>query len=252
MDRDISREIMEDRHIQEALGAFMGQVAHDFNNLLTPLLAYPELVRQELPEEGQSHHLLDVMEKASSDMVHLTRQLLAFSMRNRMARAPINLNCIVDDVVGAVERNGLPENVSIEKRLIAEPPRVSGSEDLLLSAVANVLDNALEALDGSGKLTVSTSVLQSNGDEGGYVRISVSDTGAGVSEDLGDSIFEPFVTDKRGSRRRAPGLGLSIVKRVMDEHGGRVTFRTEAGSGAEFYLDFPIEKKGQVSDAGNG
>ncbi len=247
MDKSISREIMRDRDMQAAFGVLVGQIAHDLNNLLTPLLAYPELVRQELPEGSQSHHLLDVMEKASGDMMYLASQLLDFSMRNSKGSSAIDFNYIVDGVVASLERDGLPEEVSIEKSLIDEAPSISGSEELILSAVSNLCDNALEAMEGSGKLTISTSLVQGDGGDK-YVRISVSDTGAGISPDLADSIFEPFVTDKRSSRRRAPGLGLSIVKRVMDEYGGRVDFLTEPGKGTVFHLDFPVRKEGKVSD----
>ncbi len=243
MYKGIPREIMKDRDVHEALGLLVGQIAHDLNNLLTPLLAYPELVRKDLPKDSQSHHLLDVIEKASGDMMYLASQLLDFSMRNSEARAEVDLNQIIDDVVASLVRNGLPEEISVQKKLVPGLPRIIGSEDLILSAISNLCDNSFEAMNGSGSVTISTSVVKDD-QANEYVRISIADTGAGISEDLIDSVFEPFATNKRSSRRRAPGLGLSIVKRVMDSHGGRVDFSTEPGNGTVFHLDFPVEGGG--------
>jgi signal transduction histidine kinase len=234
---------MTDRRAQEMLEAFIGQVAHDLNNLLTPLLAYPELVRQELPEDGQSRHLLEVMERAAGDMTHLTRQLLSFSMKDRMPESDVDINRVVEGVLDGLCRNEMPENLNIEKRLSANLPGFTGAEDLIMNAVSNVGENAIEAMGESGTLTIVTERIMPESEEGKSgpcIRVSISDTGPGINEQLEGSVFEPFVTDKRGSKRRAPGLGLSITRRVMDEHGGTVTFSSKPGEGATFYLDFPL------------
>jgi two-component system, NtrC family, nitrogen regulation sensor histidine kinase NtrY len=118
--------------------------------------------------------------------------------------------------------------------LAGDLPLVEGDRDLLARALGNLLSNALDALDGTGKLTLRTAR------HGGGVRIDVEDTGPGLSDEQRTRLFTPYYTTKRGGT----GLGLAIVQGIVSDHGGRVEVASAPGQGTAFTLFLPGDNAG--------
>jgi len=241
-----------------AISNIVGIIAHDFNNLLTPFLAYPQLIKNDLPEGAGGHALLDAMEKTAKDMVHITQQLLDFSSKDGMGHQTVNMNNVVSDVLSVSKNNGsIPQGVSVDAILAPDLKKISGACDQLMRAVYNLSMNALEAMPAGGKLTIRTEnvKIESGGravatdrKDGEFVKIGVSDTGSGVPDRIKNQIFNPFFTTKKGAQRRGAGLGLCVVYRVVRSHGGHIDFQSEPEKGSTFNMYFPVEK-GPVASA---
>ncbi len=256
MDRTANNDNVEpargvtDAAVRQALRHFAGRIAHDFNNLLTPLLAYPELIRSDLPKDGISRNLMETLEETAETMAHIASRLADFALPCGRAKHPL---CI-DDVLQQVLMQFKDDDVSLGIEL--PPLQKSGiqlmiSHDPLVVALKAICLNALEAMDGKGVLTVKADELNvevpfdAPGGEvpaGHYARISVHDTGPGISPDIRSTVFEPFFTTHKDSKIRGSGLGLTIALATVRDRGGYVLLGSvEEEDGCTVSILFPME-----------
>ena len=229
-------------------GTIAAQIAHDFRNLLSPILLLPQILRRSLPKEGPYMLYLTEMEKAARDMLQMTEDLSVLSSRGRTAQDLVNLNETVRQLVELLGPKAAVRN--IETCVLPEPAllNIKGVADQLLRALQNLYENAMDAMKTGGKLTVKTENVYL--DEpfgeydtvrvGEYVKVTVSDTGEGIPEDIRDKIFDPFFTTKKSASQRSSGLGLSIVHSVVKDHHGYIDLESTVGKGTRFSLFFPI------------
>lgn len=242
----------------EMAGTLAGQIAHDFNNLLTPLLAYPELIRREIPDHKLVNEYLGIMENTANDMSRLTQQLLSLSRRGQVGNDVFNANALIEPVVTLMQ-TVMPRGIDVEFDLAKDLLPVKGGKDQLRRVIENLCQNAIDAMGESGRLRIRTENVYldapvgqyGNVNVGEYVKISVSDTGAGIEEKVRDRIFDPFFTTKRGSTHRGSGLGLSIVHGIVRDHGGYVDLETAVGRGTTFYVYLPISRQPVSKVAGD-
>ena len=231
----------------EMAGTLAGQIAHDFNNLLTPLLAYPDLIRRELPAESSVLEYIDIMEKTASDMSRLTQQLLSLARRGHVGDEEVDVNSVVEQVVKLLQAATAP-GITISMELADNLLPVRGGKDQLRRVVENLCQNAVDAMDENGCLMVRTENIYLDApigqyetvNLGEYVKISVSDTGAGIPPEIREQIFDPFFTTKRGGKVRGSGLGLSIVHGIIRDHKGYIDLETAVGKGSAFYVYLPV------------
>lgn len=231
----------------EMAGTLAGQIAHDFNNLLTPLLAYPELIKREIKDNPTVAEYLDIMERTASDMSRLTHQLLSLSRRGHIGNDVFTVNDIAEQAA-ALFQNVMPASIALDIDLAENLLAVKGNRDQIRRVIENLLQNALDAMGDSGRLTVRTENVYLDApvgqygavNVGEYVKISVSDTGSGIPDEIKEKIFDPFFTTKRGGKKRGSGLGLSIVHGIVRDHHGYVDLETAVGKGSTFYVYLPI------------
>lgn len=159
-------------------------------------------------------------------MEDLIARILEYSKPLRLNVAEIDLNRVLDE---ALDRAALPRRLEVVKRAAAGPLGLKGDHELLTVAVGNLLKNAREAVAGKGRVEVAT------GRRDDAVFLSVKDDGVGIEAGELDSIFNPFFSKKA----EGMGLGLAYVRKVVEEHGGRITVQSKKGKGAEFVLEFP-------------
>jgi len=229
----------------EIAGRIAGQVAHDFNNLLGPLFAFPKFIRESLPEGNTAIKYLDHMERAAEQMAEINQQLLTLGRRGHYNQLPLNLNEIVKQTLERLE--SLPGTISVARDLAPDLKTVRGGASQISRAIANLVINAFEAMHDSGLLTLKTENFHVDKiwtrygrvPEGEYIRLTITDSGGGISEDVIPHIFDPFFTTKSADSKRGSGLGLSVVQAVMEDHGGYIDVKSEPGKGASFYLYFP-------------
>lgn len=232
----------------EAAATVAGQIAHDFDNLLTPLFAYPEIIRRDLPEKCRGRELLDIIEKTAHDMAQITQQLLVLSRRGQHRQTPFNLNDLVGRVSAMHHDEADARGIEIILNLDGNLLPMKGSPEQMLRVIENLFHNAMDAMEQSGKITFATKNVYIDRpfgkyeriNVGEYVKLSVSDTGCGIPEEIREKIFEPFFTTRKTARKRGSGLGLSVVQGIVGDHGGLIDLDSSIGHGTTFHLYFPI------------
>lgn len=229
---ELERQLRQ-AHKMEALGTLAAGVAHDFNNALSVFRTGLELLETtpELPAEALEDVAL--MRSAVGSAAHVAGQLLAFSRPGPLRQERFT----VDEVVAGSARmlsRVVREDIELGWRLDAPSIEVLGDPGALQQVVVNLVLNARDAISGKGNITLATSVVVDEGRR--RVTVSVEDDGAGIPEALRGRIFEPFFTTKEGG---GSGLGLAMVKRVVEQLGGEVRLESEVGKGTKVSLHLP-------------
>jgi PAS domain S-box-containing protein len=247
--RDVAeRRRLEDQLRQaqkmEAVGQLAGGVAHDFNNLLTAIVSFARLVEDALPEGHESRADVKEILAAANRASTLTRQLLAFSRRQRLAPRAVDLADVVRGMEGMLRRV-VGEGIALDVAVRA-PGTVVADPGQLELAVLNLVVNARDATAGGGgriAISVDELLLPDGPDAGAQLPagplavLSVRDTGVGMDEPTRRRLFEPFFTTKPAGK--GTGLGLSTVYGIVSQSGGAIRVRSEPGQGSEFRIYLP-------------
>ena len=238
----------------EAFGQLTGGIAHDFNNLLTVIIGNLELLEMRLQDE-KSRTLLQRAYDAAGMGSRLTARLLTFARRRALVAAPLNLNEIVIGMAEILERS-LGEQITLATSLEAAPWTVVADASEVENAILNLAINARDAMPGGGTLIIETANMIIDADRidagvlvsaGRYVRLSVSDTGCGMSEDVLRHAFEPFFTTKEIGK--GTGLGLSSVYGFVQQARGAVALYSEIGLGTTVNIYLPQAEQGNGATA---
>ncbi len=242
--RDITeRKRLEAQFLQaqkmDAVGQLAGGVAHDFNNLLTVINGYCELLlTSDFPVGDRRRETVATILDAGAQAARLTQQLLAFSRKAIIEPKVLDLNELVSESAKLIRRL-IGEDVILAVISPATPVWVKADPSQLEQVIMNLVVNARDAMPTGGRMTIeTTTVAPSKGDPTPLARLSVSDTGHGMAEDVKGKIFEPFFTTKDVGK--GTGLGLAVVHGVITQCGGRIEVESEVGIGTTFHLLLPI------------
>lgn len=238
------------RHYQKlmTIGTLAGGIAHEFNNLLTPILGYSEFLMEQIGKEGKYFEDMKEIFMAGNRAKEIVEQILPFS-RKETDTAPfsaVSIDAVVHDALKMI-RLLLPANISVEEKLFASGTNVFGNATQIHQVLLNLYTNAYQSIDeNGGTLTVCTRKISreqlptdyQDVGETQFVEILVEDTGSGMKEDVIHQIFNPFFTTKASGE--GTGLGLSVVKNILINHGGFIVVRSELEVGSRFYVYFPV------------
>ncbi len=236
------------RHAQkmEAVGHLAGGVAHDFNNLLQAILGYTEMAMREISPDTKHFHDLIGVQKAAERAGSLTRQLLTFSRRQTLDPVNLNLNTVIADVAKMLRRL-IGEHIELNMSLGESINTVRADPGMLDQVLMNLCVNARDAMPRGGKIGISTENVTLDAGfcefhawakAGDYVRMSVRDTGAGMTKEVLERIFEPFYTTK--GEGKGTGLGLSLVYGIVKQHNGLIQVESQLDKGTVFSVYFPV------------
>lgn len=241
---DLERQLQEARRM-EAVGHLAGGIAHDFNNLLTVIMGAGALLLDEVgPERPERRDVEDIVASAQRGSA-LTRQLLAFIRREVLEPRVLDLNAVVANVERLLRRL-IGEDVQLLTVRSSEDSLVRADPGQLEQVIANLAINARDAMPGGGALTLSIEnvVLDDRfvqahpgARPGPHVKLSVSDTGTGMSQAVKARLFEPYFSTKAPGR--GTGLGLSTVFGIVQQSEGYITADSELGRGTTFRIYLP-------------
>ncbi|MBI5745215.1 MAG: response regulator [Elusimicrobia bacterium] len=229
----------------DAIGSLAGGIAHDFNNILSAISGYCGLLAKSLPAGQQAGDDVKEIMKAADRGATLTRQLLAFSRRQVISPALIDLNKSISDMTKMLRRL-VGSELKLSTRLFHAPCRVKADPGQMEQVVMNLVLNARDASPKDGEITIGTEVL-SEGERAGacpalppgpLVRLTVADKGCGMSEEVQCRIFEPFFTTKPAGS--GTGLGLSVVFGIVKQNGAEIEVESCPGKGSVFCVYFPF------------
>jgi len=237
-------------HKMEALGTLAGGIAHDFNNLLAAILGNADLLEFDLVEGREDRaELLESVREIRSVAARggeLVQQILSFSRRRGPQREPIDIAPVVRETIRILKKT-LPTTIELRDR-VEGGPAVLADAVQIQQVLTNLCGNARHAMDtGGGILTVDVGPVSvdailaravSGLVPGPYMRIAVSDTGAGMAEETRARIFEPFFTTKPPGK--GTGLGLPVVHGIVLAHDGAIRVQTALGHGTCFEVFLPI------------
>ena len=229
----------------ESIGRLAGGVAHDFNNLLMVIQGYSDILLSQLTKDSRIYTDLEEIRRAAERGATLTRQLLAFSRKQVLHVAPLELNRLVRDTVKILGLL-LGEKVRLDLRLATEPCPIEADRSQLEQVLVNLAANARDAMAGTGTLTIEVTAVdlsehESTGKAGRYIRLRVTDTGCGMDEGTKAQLFEPFFTTK--PLGKGTGLGLATAYGVVKQLGGHIEVDSAPRQGATFTVYFPETQK---------
>ena len=229
----------------EAIGRLTAGIAHDFNNQLTVINGFAELLKSQLlPDERAKRHM-DKIIAAGLRATGLVNKLMAFSRKQALQPRVMDLNEVVAGV-DAMLHHIIGEDVAVETLLASDLRPVKVDPSQMEQAIVNLAVNARDAMPDGGRLTVETRNVSvpdeyaASGDAmpaGDYVRLTVSDTGCGMSEEATAHLFEPFFTTKPVGQ--GTGLGLPTVYGIVRQSGGYVEVTSAAGRGTTVAIYLP-------------
>jgi nitrogen fixation/metabolism regulation signal transduction histidine kinase len=248
MAADLKRQRTELERTQrlEAWADMARQVAHDIKNPLTPIQLSAEHARRVNIDRGRPlSPVLDECVTAILSQVKLLRQISAefssFASSPTPRPEPTAIAALIEEVVEPY-RTGLANRIDIDVKASADLPVVTIDRTLFARALTNVIENALHAMPGSGRLGIvsrqdSVGSPQPSNDSHQAIVVEVTDTGVGMDQDALNKIFEPYFS----TRATGTGLGLTIAKRNVELNGGTIDVRSERGAGTTVTITLPTE-----------
>ena len=237
------RQLRESQQL-EAIGRLAGGVAHDFNNLVASILSYSDLILKSLPPGDAHRDDVEEIKRAGRHAAELTRQLVAFSRQQVLQKAVVNLNELVHDDLGLLQRLVGP-SITIDLNLDPNLWNTKADRLQLEQVLMNLANNARDAMPDGGTLTMTTRnvVIEAEPTEGHstppgqYVQVEVRDTGTGIPRDIRSRVFDPFFTTK--ALGQGIGLGLSTVYGIVRQCDGTIDVESEMGRGTSFTIHLP-------------
>lgn len=243
----VARKNDEIRHYQrvQSMGMMSSHIAHEFNNYLTPVMVYGELLESDASMSEENKVMLSQMLGSVGQAAKLSRELLNFSRMDAGGRmAPLNLTQETREAVSVV-RQLVPAKIAFTADLSDDPAWIKGREGMMQHILMNLCKNAFHAMEDTQKKELR--ILYEVGEKEGYrATLTIADTGCGIKEGSLRNIFEPFYTTKGSSQ--GTGLGLSVVRTMVENAGGTIDVASEEGKGTSFVMNFPAAARKELLD----
>jgi len=250
---DVTEQRQREAQVQRqqrlaAIGQLAGGIAHDFRNFLASILLYADLASRHADLPPMLRSSMETIVSESEQASQLVQQILDFSRRTMMKTQSLDLKPFVEEVVRVLERT-IPENIAVHHEAGPGAYVVEADPTRIQQVLMNLALNARDAMPEGGELCIGLSRITVGSREqppvadmapGEWVCLSVSDTGAGMTEEVQAHLFEPFFTTKKPGM--GTGLGLAQVHGIVEQHRGRVDVETELGTGSTFCIYLPARR----------
>ena len=237
---DVLKKIIEDRTKQlkdserlAAIGQTAGMVGHDLRNPLQTVIGELYLAKKEVESLAESevknnlNESIQAIEEQAVYMDKIVSDLQAFVQPVRVDKKPFSLKELANEILASVIT---PKNINVKMQIKDDFPQIKADLHLIKRVLINLVTNSMQAMPDGGTLTLTGQVNPQ-----GQVFVTVKDTGVGIPNAIKNQIFTPLFTTKP----RGQGFGLAVCKRVIEAHGGTISFESTVGKGAEFTIQFP-------------
>ncbi|MBI5559283.1 MAG: two-component sensor histidine kinase [Deltaproteobacteria bacterium] len=230
-----------------SVGRLAAGVAHEVNNPLAIIDQKAGLIKDliGITEEFSHKEKLIQSVKGIQDAVGrckvITHRLLGFARRMDVSLEKININDLLKEVLGFLEKEALYSNIKFDLALKEDIPMLVSDRGQLQQIFLNILNNGIDAIGRDGAITLAT-----RRHDPGFIQVAVQDSGPGIPPEVLKHIFDPFFTTKAAGK--GTGLGLSITYGLVKKLGGNITVESEIGKGALFQVTLPITNRGMVTD----
>jgi signal transduction histidine kinase len=230
----VERRILEIEKFA-ATGRLAATIAHEVNNPMEAIKNAIYLLAGAVPENAMP--VYNILKSETERVARIVRQMLGLYRNTEQVKA-VNVNTIVEDTLLLLNRQLQRTNIEVQTELEPLPDAVIAA-DQIRQVLSNLVINAKDAMPNGGKLRIHTRHIPGYDDLHGWVRILIADTGTGIPQEMIRTIFEPFVTTKG---ERGTGLGLWIVKGILQNHAGKLSVKSKVGRGTVFKIDLPVVK----------
>ena len=218
-----------------ATGRLAATIAHEVNNPMEAIKNAIYLLAGSIPENARP--VYNILKAETERVARVVRQMLGLYRSNEQVK-PVNVNSIIEDTLSLLHHELEKGGVKVRTDLRPLPDAII-SADQVRQVLSNLVINAKDAMPEGGKLTVRTRYIPGRGDLRAWVRLLVADTGVGIPPEMIRTVFEPFVTNKG---EKGTGLGLWIVKGIIEHHTGKLRVKSKPGQGTAFCVDLPVAK----------
>jgi PAS domain S-box-containing protein len=257
----VLRDLTAVRHLEEqlrrsdrlaAMGHLAAGVAHEIKNPLTSILTFSRHLSRRFGDERFRQRFQSVVPRELERINRIVDDLLQLARPSRLALAPQRVTDLMDQAAELHAEQMEAKAITVVRRYVADLPPVEADRERLYRALVNLVGNALEAMDGGGTLTLRADWADGPARSGGprgrgaRVRLEVSDTGSGISPGQAPEVFNPFFTTKPAGT----GLGLALVHKIVEDHGGTVGFEAVPGGGTTFSVTLPVTTGPEVRRLG--
>lgn len=216
------------------IGRLAAGVAHEINNPLGGIMLFSNLMLRKAPKQGTERENLERISNEAKRCQRIVQGLLDFARRRDPKVEVLDVREVIEKTLQLVENQAMFLNIELVRRYQDGCPSVRIDAGQIQQVLINLVVNAVEAMKGKGRLTISVGSEEA----GGSVRLSVADTGCGISEENLERLFEPFFTTKEVGH--GTGLGLSISRGIVENHGGSIWAESKVGEGTTFNIRLPV------------
>jgi PAS domain S-box-containing protein len=215
------------------LGTLASGMAHEIGTPMNVILGRAEYLLQRTADEGMKKGLATIVTQVER-ITKVMNQLLAFARRRLPERRAVDLGEIVDDSLEMFQERIAQNRITVEKVIEPNMPSVHADRDQLIQVLINLVMNSIHAMPEGGRLRLSLAR------ENSHARLGLSDTGHGMPEEIRSQVFDPFFTTKDFGK--GTGLGLTVVKGIIEEHGGTIAVESVVDKGTTFWIRLPLDE----------
>jgi len=215
-----------------ALEQMMDQVAHEIRNPLTSIGGFARKVYNKLPEGDPNRQYMDMIIKDVTVLESMIKQLIELKSMSISMRAPSSIKEILGDALNVFKQEFQNKSVEVKTDMSENLPSIDADKKLLKRAFCNIIKNAIEAMETEMRILTVESRLS-----GSAIEVQISDTGKGMDQEKTKNIFDPLVT----SKVYGPGLGLTFSQKIIQDHGGSISVKSEPEKGTTFKISLPVK-----------
>jgi PAS domain S-box-containing protein len=214
------------------LGTLASGMAHEIGTPMNVILGRAEYLLQRTADEGMKKGLATIVTQVER-ITKVMNQLLTFARRRPPERRAVDIGEVVDDSLEMFQERIIHSRITVDKSIESSLPPVLADRDQLIQVLINLVMNSIQAMPEGGRLRLSLAR------ENSHVCLGVSDTGHGMPAEICSKVFDPFFTTKDFGK--GTGLGLTVVKGIIEEHGGTIAVESAVGKGTTFWIRLPLE-----------
>ncbi len=259
---DITEQKRTEEHLlraqrMESIGTLAGGIAHDLNNILSPILMSVDMLQMNDLEE-ETNRWLNVIKENAERGADLVKQVLTFARGMKGERISVQLKHIIKDLIKVLKET-LPKSINVKFDIETDLWTISADPTQIHQVLMNMCINARDAMPLGGNLTIAAkniyldqhyARMNFETEAGNYVLLTISDTGAGISEEIKSRIFDPFFTTKEIGK--GTGLGLAMAQTIVKSHAGFINVYSEPDKGTKFSVYLPVanSEKAKLKEIG--